>query len=93
MFTHMNNYNYWAAAIGKTGGKILNVFVMYWVGFFQVHCPFPCNELVMFWTRTPPLAPSGCRICRTGLLLGRRLAFHFMVALHPSLFPFLLRHL
>ena len=28
-----------------------------------------------------------------GNLLGRRLVVHFMVALHPSLFPFLLHHL
>ena len=35
----------------------------------------------------------GCWTCHTGLLLGRHLAFRFMVALHPSLFPFLLPHL
>ena len=35
----------------------------------------------------------GCQTFRMGNLLGRRLVVHFMVALHPSLFPFLLHHL
>jgi hypothetical protein len=38
--------------------EIENVFAMYWVGLGQLHYPFPCDELAVFQTRTPPLAPS-----------------------------------
>jgi hypothetical protein len=40
-------------------------------GFSQVHHPFPCNELAMFWTRTPPLAPSVCRCNKSPRLVGQ----------------------
>jgi hypothetical protein len=43
----------------KLAGKILNVLGIFWVGIGQVLCPFPCNVFVMYWVRTPPLAPSG----------------------------------
>ena len=40
-------------------GKILKIFVMYRVGTYMVHCPFPCNVLVMYQSGTLVLAPSG----------------------------------
>jgi len=44
--------------IGKPAGKILKIFVMYRVGTCMVHCPFPCNVLVMYQPGTQVLAPS-----------------------------------
>src|SRR5258705_3199989 len=46
---------------GKLAGKILDVLKMYQAGTCWVHYPFPCNVLVMYWLRTPPLAPSDCK--------------------------------
>jgi len=34
--------------MGKPAGKILKIFVMYRVGTCMVHCPFPCDVLVMY---------------------------------------------
>ena len=49
----------WAGKIAwKLVGKILNVLEMYQVGKCWVHCPFPCDVLVMYQLGTPPLAPS-----------------------------------
>ena len=42
----------------KLAWKILDVFVMYWMGFWWVLCPFPCNVLAVYLLGTPPLAPS-----------------------------------
>ena len=44
--------------IGKPAGKILKIFVMYQVGTCMVHCPFPCNVLMMYQPSTLVLAPS-----------------------------------
>ena len=49
----------WAGKIAwKLAGEILNVLEKYQVGKCWVHCPFPCNVLVMYRLGTPPLAPS-----------------------------------
>jgi len=45
--------------MGKPAGKILKIFVMYQVGTCMVHCPFPCDVLVMYQPGTLVLAPSG----------------------------------
>ena len=42
----------------KLVGNILNGLGMYQVGFCLVLCPCPCDGLVMYQPRTPPLAPS-----------------------------------
>ena len=48
----------WAGKVAwKLAGKILNVLEMYQVGKCWVHCPFPCDVLVMYQLSTPPLAP------------------------------------
>jgi len=44
--------------MGKPAGKILKIFVMYRVGTCMVHCPFPCDVLVMYQPGTLVLAPS-----------------------------------
>ena len=44
--------------IGKLAWKILNELGVCWVGIGLVLCPFPCDVFVMYWPRTPPLAPS-----------------------------------
>jgi len=51
---------------GKLAGKILNVLGMDKVGTSQVHCPFPCNVLVMSQPSKLALAPSG----KSGLILS-----------------------
>ena len=43
---------------GKLAGNILNGLGMYRVGSCLVLCPYPCDVLVMYLPRTPPLAPS-----------------------------------
>ena len=43
---------------GKLAWKILNELGVCWVGIGLVLCPFPCDVFVMYWPRTPPLAPS-----------------------------------
>ena len=43
---------------GKLAWKILNELGVCWVGIGSVLCPFPCDVFVMYWPRTPPLAPS-----------------------------------
>jgi len=43
---------------GKLAGEILNVLGMDKVGTSQVHCPFPCNVLVMSQPSKLALAPS-----------------------------------
>ena len=42
----------------KLVGNILNVLVMYQLGFSQVHCPCPCNVFTMSWVRKLGFAPS-----------------------------------
>jgi hypothetical protein len=42
----------------KLAQNILNELEMYWVGMGWAHRPFPCDVFVMYWVRTPPLAPS-----------------------------------
>jgi hypothetical protein len=44
----------------KSAWKILNVFPVYWVGLWLVHCPFPCNVLAMPWVRKLGFTPSEC---------------------------------
>ena len=43
---------------GKLAWKILNKLGVCWVGIGLVLCPFHCDVFVMYWPRTPPLAPS-----------------------------------
>ena len=47
---------------GNTASKlpweILDVFAVYCMGFWWVHCPFPYGVLAVFPLGTPPLAPS-----------------------------------
>ena len=43
---------------GKLAWKILNELRVCWVGIGLVLCPFTCDVFVMYWSRTPPLAPS-----------------------------------
>jgi hypothetical protein len=42
----------------KSAWKILNVFPVYWVGLWPVHCPFPYNVLAMSWVTKLGFAPS-----------------------------------
>ena len=42
----------------KLPWEILDVFAVCWMGFWWVHCPFPCGVLAVFPLGTPPLAPS-----------------------------------
>ena len=42
----------------KLAWEILNVFVVYWMGFWWVLYPFPCNVLVVDPLGTLALAPS-----------------------------------
>jgi len=42
----------------KLAWEILNVFAMYWMGFWWVLYPFPCNVLAVYLLGTPALAPS-----------------------------------
>ena len=42
----------------KLPWEILDVFAVYQMGFWWVHCPFPCDVLAVFPLGTPPLAPS-----------------------------------
>ena len=39
-------------------GNILNVLMMYQLGFSRVHCPCPCNVFTMSWVRKLGFAPS-----------------------------------
>jgi len=38
--------------------EILNVFAVYWMGFWWVLYPFPCNVLAVYPLGTLALAPS-----------------------------------
>jgi len=42
----------------KLAWEILNVFAMYWMGFWWVLYPFPCDVLAVYLPGTPALAPS-----------------------------------
>jgi len=50
--------DHFLTTVGKPAGNILNGLGMYQVGFGLVLCPCPCNGLVLYQLRTPPLAPS-----------------------------------
>jgi len=42
----------------KLAWEILNVFAMYWMGFWWALYPFPCDVLAVYLLGTPALAPS-----------------------------------
>ena len=42
----------------KLAQEILNVFAVYWMGFWWVLYPFPCDVLTVYLLGTLALAPS-----------------------------------
>src|SRR5258708_34762787 len=42
----------------KPSPKFLNLFVMYWTGIEQEHCPCPCSVFAMFQARKLGFVPS-----------------------------------
>jgi len=73
----------------KLAWEILNVFAMYWMGFWWVLYPFPCDVLAVYLLGTPALAPSVMsvpRCSREYLSRGPTLSTHAKVVRHLFIF-------
>jgi len=62
----------------KLAQEILNVFAMYWTGFWWILYPFPYDVLAVYPLGTPPLAPSDFRCCHLYLSLPSSLLLTYL---------------